>query len=131
VRGLLLDTHTWFWFVLGSERLPMSLRDRIDSCLEPHWLSPISVWEVLMLAAKGRVHLGLEPREWVQTALERFPVHEAPLNFEVALRSRELALSHGDPADAFLVATALIYDLVLVTVDRRLTALDWIPTLSA
>ena len=44
----------------------------------------------------------------------------APLNHEVALQSRAIDLEHQDPADRFLVATALVYDLTLVTADERL-----------
>ncbi len=42
------------------------------------------------------------------------------LNFEVAVRSCEITLAHPDPADRFLVATALVYDLTLVTADESL-----------
>ena len=66
------------------------------------------------------MRLDAEPRAWVREALERAPLEEAVLNHEVAFRSREVALPHEDPADRFLVATALVYDLTLVTADVRL-----------
>ncbi|MEE4356656.1 MAG: PIN domain-containing protein [Desulfococcaceae bacterium] len=47
-------------------------------------------------------------------------LREAPLNFEVAVRSREISLTHQDPADRFLAATPLVYGLKLVTSDERL-----------
>ena len=53
-------------------------------------------------------------------ALERVPMREAELNHAVALRSRVVALTNDDPADRFLAATASVYDLTLVTADRRL-----------
>lgn len=53
-------------------------------------------------------------------ALERAPLEEAALNHEVAVRSRGISLPHQDPADRFLVATALTYELTLVTADRTL-----------
>lgn len=81
------------------------------------WLSPISVWELQVLAERGRLMLDDEPRAWIREALARTPLHEAPLVHEVALRSRELALPHQDPADRFLVATALSYELTFVTAD--------------
>lgn len=64
--------------------------------------------------------LDAEPRAWVAEALSKTPVQEATLNFEVAVRSREILPSHRDPADRFLVATALVYDLTLVTADEIL-----------
>ena len=56
----------------------------------------------------------------METALTRTPMLEAPLNREVALRSRTVRVEHDDPADRFLAATADVYDLVLATADRRL-----------
>jgi PIN domain nuclease of toxin-antitoxin system len=49
---------------------------------------------------------------------------------EVALVSHELALRHRDPADRFLAASALVYDLTLLTVDERLRRARWLPTRS-
>jgi PIN domain nuclease of toxin-antitoxin system len=39
-------------------------------------------------------------------------------------------LPHRDPADHFLAATTLVYDLTLITVDGRLTQATWLPTRS-
>lgn len=131
MRGYILDTHVWIWFVAGSPRLPPGLRRVIEDGPPSLWLSPISVWEVCMLAAKGRIELTLKPRQWVERALEEYSLMEAPINVEIALRSKELPLSHPDPADAFLAATTLVYDLTLLTVDSRLADLAWLPTMSA
>lgn len=84
-----------------------------------------------MLAARGRIQISGEPRQWVSQARERFPINEAPLTIEVALASREIVLPHRDPADHFLAATALIYRLTLITVDQHLVQAKWLSTRSA
>lgn len=61
----------------------------------------------------------------------QLPVREAPINFEIARRVHALDLPQGDPADHFLAATALVYDLTLVTLDRRLVEAPWLPTLTS
>lgn len=81
-----------------------------------------------MLEARGRIRIQKTIRSWVEEALSRFPVNEAPLNNEVALSSHEVQLSHQDPADRFLAATSLTYDLVLLTVDERLVKAKGIST---
>ena len=58
-----------------------------------------------------------------------WPVKEAPLNFEVALKSKEINLPHKDPADRFIAATALVYGLRLMTVDKRLLSATWLHTI--
>jgi PIN domain nuclease of toxin-antitoxin system len=127
---LLLDTHVWFWSLTAPDRLAGKLRSRLQQAKGRIFLSPISVWELLVLAERGRVRLDAEPRVWVRGALARAPLEEAVLNHEVAIRSREVALPHQDPADRFLVATALVYDLTLVTADDALLRAKACPTLA-
>lgn len=126
----LLDTHIWFWYLIGSDRLPPGLRDLLDTPQQVSWLSPISVWEVGILAARGRIQLNAELRQWVVQARQQFPLQDAPLNLEVALTSREITLPHRDPADHFIAATAIVYSLTLLTIDQHLTQAEWLPTRS-
>jgi PIN domain nuclease of toxin-antitoxin system len=127
----LLDTHIWFWYVVASDRLPSGLREALDAAESERWLSPISVWELGLLEEQARVRLIGGLRSWVQEALRRLPLREAPLNREAAILSHELELSHADPRDRFLAATALVYDLTLVTVDEQLCAARWLRTRSS
>ena len=48
------------------------------------------------------------------------PISEAPMTVDVALASRTVDVEHRDPADRFIVATAKVYGLKLVTADARL-----------
>jgi PIN domain nuclease of toxin-antitoxin system len=84
------------------------------------FLSPVSVWELLVLIEKGRIEIDDDAESWVRATLARGAFHEAQLNHEVALWSRKIELPHEDPADRFLIATALVYELTLVTADQRL-----------
>jgi PIN domain nuclease of toxin-antitoxin system len=127
---LLLDTHVWLWSLAAPDRLARKVRAQLEKKGNEVWLSPISVWELIVLAERGRVRLDAEPRAWVAEALERAPLEEAALNHEVALRSREVALPRQDPADRFLVATALTYELTLVTADETLIEAKACPILA-
>ena len=119
---LLLDTHIWLWSLIEPERLTKQVAAALTDETSQLWLSPISVWEFLLLAERGRVRVqaGMSPHAWVEAALTRAPMHDAPLNREVAVRSRSVGLAHEDPADRFLTATADVFDLTLVTADHRL-----------
>jgi PIN domain nuclease of toxin-antitoxin system len=70
---------------------------------------PISVWETLVLAERGRLVLEPDPVSWVRHELVRLPFRHASLTHEVAVQSRLIDLPHGDPADRFLAATARVY----------------------
>ena len=117
---LLLDTHIWIWSLLEPDRLGSRTRAALDEATSEVWLSPITFWETLMLAERQRVTLEPDAEAWIRAQLARVPWHEAPLNAEVALASRRLDVQSDDPADRFLAATALVYDLTLVTADTRL-----------
>lgn len=117
---LLLDTHIWLWSLLEPVRLTKQVAAELENPDNELWLSPISLWEVLILVEKRRVVLDLDAAVWIRRVLARVPFKEAPLNHEVALKSGSLSLAHQDPADRFLAATALVYDLTLVTADERL-----------
>jgi len=125
-----LDTHVWFWYLTGSDRLPVGLARAIDASPGEVWLSPISVWELGMLDQRGRIRLDGGLRKWSEEAQRRFPLHEAGLTREVAIVSLDLALPHRDPADRFLAATSLVHELTLLTVDDRLTSAAWLRTRS-
>ena len=119
---MLLDTHIWLWALLDPARLSPAVRAMLASPAETLRLSPISVWEALMLAERGRIALEPDPRRWLDRALAAAPVAEAPLTFEVAMASRSIALDRNDPADRFIAASALVFGLTLVTADARLLA---------
>ena len=127
---LLLDTHIWLWYLQGNDRLSNNLQQIIASSDTELWLSPISVWETLVLAEKARIALNSEPIVWVKRYLRSLDFIEARLTYEIAMRSRQLELSHQDPADRFIAATAIELELTLATVDRRLLGLNWLSTIS-
>jgi len=127
---LLLDTHAWIWSTLEPERLSRRVsRALTDPDNELH-LSPISVWEATLLARRGRLDLKTTPEAWIRAALAASPTALAEISYDVAVRAVELPDSVGrDPADRFLVATAMLQNLTLVTRDRRLRAFKTVPTL--
>ena len=118
--GLLLDTHIWLWSLLDPDRLADSARHAFLTGDNQLRLSPVSVWEALLLAERGRVVLDPDPHRWLRKAMSTSPIVEAPLTIDVALASRTVDVEHRDPADRFIVATAKVYGLTLVTADARL-----------
>ncbi len=127
--SLLLDTHIWLWYLLGDNKLSTNLQKIIASEKNELWLSPISVWETLILAEKSRIELDSAPITWVKKYLRILDVKEARLTYEIVMLSRQLELSHQDPADRFIAATAVHQDLILATVDSRLIGFDWLSTI--
>jgi PIN domain nuclease of toxin-antitoxin system len=127
---LLLDTHIWLWYLLGDKRLSTNLQTVIAEETTELWLSPISIWETLILAEKGRISLQPNAVAWIDLALQTLKILEAPLVYQIAILSRQIELPHQDPADRFIAATAVHYNLRLATVDSNLTGVSWLQTFS-
>ncbi|MBE9011821.1 type II toxin-antitoxin system VapC family toxin [Pseudanabaenaceae cyanobacterium LEGE 13415] len=117
---VLLDTHIWLWYLFDDPQLSQNLKSTISDSDTELWLSPITVWEVMLLAEKGKLSLPPDPITWINQALRELESQQAVLNHEIALLSRQLACPHQDPADRFIAATAIHYDLQLATMDHNL-----------
>ncbi len=111
-------------------RLSRRVARALDNAENQLWLSPISIWELLMLTQKGRVELNEDVVAWTRRTLEQLQLHEAPLTTEVALESSTLSLAHSDPSDRLIAASAKAFGLTLVTADEKLIAATGIQVLA-
>lgn len=122
-KVLLLDTHVWLWLVGGAEPLKRPVLSAVEGAARRGRIrvSAISVWEVAMLEARGRIRLAKDCLAWVQEALSAPGTSLVPLTPEIAVESSRLPGEfHGDPADRILVATARLLGGTLLTRDARI-----------
>lgn len=121
---LLLDTHVLIWLVQATDRLGRRSLAEIDRAapLEMLAVSAVSYWEAALLDSKGRLRLLPDVDQWRLDTLS-LGIVELPLNGEIGMASARLNAMHADPADRFIVATALAHDATLVTADERI--LGW------
>ena len=117
---ILLDTHILIWSVSQPRLLGRRAAEILEDDDTEVWLSPISIWECLVLDHKGEVSLAPDAMSWVRNVVRDPTFREAPLNHEVAIASRIVELPQKDPADRFLAATAAVYDLTLLTADTQI-----------
>jgi PIN domain nuclease of toxin-antitoxin system len=124
VSALLLDTHIWLWYAEGvAERLRPASVKKLEEARRADGLcvSAISVWEIGMHNVKGRIHLSVTLRDWIERSLGAPGIRFVPLTAAAAAESTLLPGDpQGDPADRFLIATARVDELVLATRDRRI-----------
>lgn len=126
----LLDTHVWLWQLADPQRVSRRARRVLDRPEVDLYLSPLSVWETMVLARKGRIQLDRSPEEWIREALGRSPAIMAETTHEIAIEAERLqGLATKDPVDRFLAATCVIQGLTLVTADRELRRHRKLPTL--
>jgi PIN domain nuclease of toxin-antitoxin system len=120
--ALLLDTHIWLWYAEGNaERLRAASVRKLDEARRRGGLvvSAISIWEIGVHSARGRIQLSVPLRDWVERALGLPGIRLAFLDAAAAVESTLLPGElQGDPADRFLIATARTQGLPLATRDR-------------
>lgn len=116
--NLLLDTHIWLWWINKDSQLSAKHRALISKA-ENVYVSSISCWEVVMLHQRSRIELEGSLDNWFQLALAPADIVCLSVTEAVAVKSALLDYHHRDPADRFIIATALINDCQLMSFDEK------------
>ena len=122
---LLLDTHTFLWWVSDWGEIEETTRDAIADPENEVFVSAVSGWEIAIKKARGR----LVAPDTLSPVVEEKHFEHLPLTFEHAERAAALPMHHRDPFDRMLIAQAQTEELVLVTRDERI-ALYEVPTMA-
>ena len=120
--ALLLDTCAII-FIAENQQIARAARQQVQAAARIGGIlvSPISAWEIGLLAAKGQLAFLLHPNAWFRTFISNVGVRLTPLTPEIAIECSFLPPPlHNDPADRLLIATARALDVPIVTRDRRI-----------
>ncbi|MFA5505003.1 MAG: type II toxin-antitoxin system VapC family toxin [Vulcanimicrobiota bacterium] len=113
---LVLDTSALLYWTMAPERLTKRASTAIDGS-SALLVSAISLWEIGVKAAKGKLQIPVSIREYSErlSLVERVEILDVDL--ETWLMNLDLAWEHRDPADRTIVATASLRGCPLVTSD--------------
>lgn len=119
---IVLDTHTWVWWVHGDEKLTPAQLEIIQANEDGViGVSAISLWEIAKLVEYDRLELPVPLEKWFSLALSYPGIQVIDLTPEIAVESTRLPGEfHKDPADQIIVATARILKCKLVTSDEKI-----------
>lgn len=118
MNRLLLDTCAILRLAAGVGELSEKALEAIADATAV-FVSPISLWEIALKARNGNLILPDDPSEFFNEVVENYGLTVAPLSLQVMSKSVELPPIHKDPADRFIIATALENSLTVITTDRR------------
>ena len=120
---IVLDTHTWIWFISKPEVLSKRAKKAVSAAVKEKsvLISSISAWEVALLVIKKRFTLSLDVNDWIAKS-EGLPfIQFIEISNAIAIKSVNLPQPlHPDPADRIIIATALSAGVPLVTKDKKL-----------
>lgn len=121
--NILLDTHTFLWYLEDSQQLSPQAAEIIEDAGNNLWLSIASLWEIAIKLGLGKLSLQNSFPE-LEEVLQQLKIEILSVTFSDTERYLSLPLHHRDPFDRILVAQAMNHSLVLISRDVAFDAYD-------
>jgi PIN domain nuclease of toxin-antitoxin system len=115
---LLLDTHTFIWYINGDAKLPAKVKKDITNIKNSCFISIASIWEIAIKQANGRLELksGFES---ITAFLNENEIQILPIAFEHVQELLKLEYHHRDPFDRIIIAQSIVEHLTIATKDEH------------
>ena len=113
---MLRDTCALLWLAEGGKHLSEEAHRRIQAAAVVY-VSAISAFEIGVKCRSRKLKLPVPPREWFQEIVDHHDLAVQPLDWDVCMAAAELPPIHKDPCDRFIIATAKMHRLSVVTAD--------------
>jgi len=122
----LLDTQILLWLFNQSPKLDVEIKNTLSTAEAGELaLSVASLWEITLKVSAGKLVLPVSLATLFQL-VEDAGIQLLPLTPELFLQVEELPLHHRDPFDRAIIASALHYNLLLISSDTQFSAYDGI-----
>lgn len=121
---LLLDTHTFLWWLTDAPKLSGPAHEAIADPGNDVLVSPVIGWEITIKAALGRLQLPDPPPEFIPDQLRKNDFGVLPVSMQHALEVSHLPPHHQDPFDRLLIAQARSEGIPLVSGDAEFRAYE-------
>ena len=121
-RRILLDTHSFLWFVTDDAKLSRRAKHLIEDPESDVLFSPSSVWELSIKAQLGRIALQPNAVTFFETQARHNDFTLLPIELRHLEPISTLPLHHRDPFDRLLVAQAIVENIPLISGDTKLDA---------
>lgn len=124
MNRLLLDTHTFLWWINNSyvHLLSRKVQTLLSDDNNQLYLSMASIWEIAVKVSIGKLNLSQPLETFLANQLETNNVNLLNITLPHAVRVATLPLHHRDPFDRLLVAQSLVEDLPLLSKDDMFDA---------
>lgn len=115
---LLLDTHTFLWFIEGNPQLNGHARQLIEDIENERLLSIASLWEMSIKASLGKLKLKLTFPDMVRDHVGGNAMkllHISPEHLDIV---RSLPFHHKDPFDRLIIAQSRTENIPVLSRDE-------------
>jgi len=114
---LLLDTHTFLWFVLNQPELSTTARDLIINPNNDILLSPASYWEIAIKISIGKYQFPGPYELWMNDQLLTNIIEILPITIAHTATVIKLPFHHKDPFDRLLIAQSIAENISIISTD--------------
>lgn len=121
-RMIILDTCALLWLVGDQSKLSATAKQIIQKNADKLFVSVISAFEIGLKYRKNLLQLPFDADTWFSQAIVAHGITELPLTNDIAFCATSLPLLHNDPADRFIIATAIIKNFSILTPDSHIQA---------
>lgn len=118
---LLLDTHTFLWFINGSPKLSDHARTLIADLENTRFLSVASLWEMSIKVSLGKLKVVLSFPELIQREVYGNAIELLQIEPEHLDVLATLPFYHKDPFDRLIVAQSMVEDIPIISTDAALS----------
>jgi len=119
---LLLDTHSFLWFIDGNPRLSAAARQLIEEPANERLVSIASLWEIAIKASMGRLTFAQPFATLLPEQLQRNSMQVLDITVAHTAAVATLPFHHRDPFDRKLIAQALVEGIPIIGVDSAFDA---------
>ena len=117
--NLLLDTHTFLWFIAGSSNLSKKARTLIEDADNQIFLSSASLWEIAIKISLGKLKLVDSFETFIPQQLEVNGIEMLNIAISHTAVVAQLPFHHRDPFDRLLIAQAVAEEMPIVSGDEE------------
>ena len=117
---VLLDTHTFLWWIANDSQLSEHARTVIEDADHQLFLSAASGWEIAIKTRIGKLRLADDLQGFVSEQLRINAIQVLPIQMAHALHVTTLPDHHRDPFDRMLVAQSQLEQLPILTIDPQI-----------
>ncbi len=112
---VLLDTHTFLWWVADAPPLSRAAREAIRDPANDIFVSAASAWEIATKFRIGKLPSAARLASDLPGVIAREGFTELAVTVLHGQRAGQLPIPHPDPFDRMLIAQAVAEDLLLAT----------------
>jgi len=105
---LLLDTHTFLWFIMGNSKLSTTARNYIEDTSNDKYISIVSLWEIAIKNSIGKLNLSGSFASVISSQIQLNGFEILDISFQHLVLVSSLPFHHRDPFDRLIISQSIV-----------------------